>query len=162
MIEEKIIIFFYFKKNRRWFTKKDNCRLLVPTLNKTNQNVSTIMGIIFSNNRGIVFRKVDTLTGGEKMRKEFEEASGKMKEALEKIERLLKKMEVEAMMAIRIGDEIVTKKQYKERVSFLLNEILEHGLLEHQKNLERLYDLIDGNKVYEIQCEIGDYLYLNK
>ena len=66
------------------------------------------------------------------------------------------------MRKISIGDEIVTKKQYKERVSFLLNEIMEHGLLEHQKNLERLYDLIDGNKVYKIQCEIGDYLYLNK
>ena len=66
------------------------------------------------------------------------------------------------MKVIKIGDERTTKKQYQERVSFLLNEILEHGLLEHQKNLERLYDLIDGNKVYEIQCEIGDYLYLNK
>ena len=47
--------------NRRWFAEKDNCRLLVPTLNKTNQNVSAVMGIIFLNNKGIVFRKVDTL-----------------------------------------------------------------------------------------------------
>ena len=38
-------------KNRRWFAKKDNCRLLVPTLNKTNQNVSAVMGIIFLNNK---------------------------------------------------------------------------------------------------------------
>ena len=37
-----------------------------------------------------------SLTGGEKMRKKFEEASGKMKEALMKLELLLKKMEVEA------------------------------------------------------------------
>ena len=36
-------------------------RLLVSTLNKTNQNVSAVMGIIFLNNKGIVFRKVDTL-----------------------------------------------------------------------------------------------------
>ena len=66
------------------------------------------------------------------------------------------------MKVIKIGDEKVTKKQYQERVSFLLNEILVHGLLEHKKDLERLYDFADGNKVYEIQCEIGDYLYLNK
>ena len=38
-----------------------NSRLLVSTLNKTNQNVSAVMGIIFLNNKGIVFRKVDTL-----------------------------------------------------------------------------------------------------
>ena len=66
------------------------------------------------------------------------------------------------MKTIRIGDERTTKKQYQERVSFLLNEILEFGLLEYQKDLEGLYDFADGNKVYEIQCEIGDYLYLNK
>ena len=95
MIEEKIIIFFYFKKNRRWFTKKNNCRLLVPTLNKTNQNVSAVMGIIFFNNKGIVFRKVDTLMEVRNMKEEFKEASGKMKEALMKLELLLKKMEDE-------------------------------------------------------------------
>ena len=66
------------------------------------------------------------------------------------------------MRKIKIGDEKVTKKQYQERVSFLLNEILEFGLLEHQKDLERLYDFADGNKVYEIQCEIGDYIYNQK
>ena len=66
------------------------------------------------------------------------------------------------MRKIKIGDELATRKQYQERVSFLLNEILEHGLLEHQRELEALYDFVDGNKVYEIQCEIGDYLHLNK
>ena len=66
------------------------------------------------------------------------------------------------MMAIRIGDEIVTKKQYKERVSFLLNEILEYGLLEHQKELEKLYDNMNGTELYEIQCKIGDYIYNQK
>ena len=66
------------------------------------------------------------------------------------------------MKAIKIGYEKVTKKQYQERVSFLLNEILEHGLLEYQRDIEYLYDFVDGNKVYEIQCKVGDYIYLNK
>ena len=66
------------------------------------------------------------------------------------------------MRKIRIGDEKVTKKQYQERVSFLLNEILEHGLLEHQKDLEKLYNKVNGQELYKIQCEIGDYLHLNK
>ena len=66
------------------------------------------------------------------------------------------------MKTIMIGDEKVTKKQYKERVSFLLNEILEFGLLEYQRDLENLYDFVDGNKVYEIQCKVGDYIYNQK
>ena len=67
------------------------------------------------------------------------------------------------MKKIRIGDEKATKKQYQERVSFLLNEILEYGVLEHQKDLERLYDQINGTELYEIQCKVGDYIYnLNK
>ncbi len=66
------------------------------------------------------------------------------------------------MKKIKIGDEKLTEKQYKERVSFLLNEILEHGLLEHQKNLERLYDKVSGTELYKIQCKVGDYIYLNK
>ena len=73
-----------------------NSRLLVSTLNKTNQNVSAVMGIIFLNNKGIVFRKVDTLMEVRNMNEEFKEAYGKMKKALEKMEILLKKMEVEA------------------------------------------------------------------
>ena len=66
------------------------------------------------------------------------------------------------MRKISIGDELATKKEYKERVSFLLNEILEHGLLEHQKDLEKLYNKVNGQELYKIQCEIGDYLHLNK
>ena len=67
------------------------------------------------------------------------------------------------MKKIRIGDEKVTKKQYRARVSFLWNEILEYGVLEHQKDLERLYDQINGTELYEIQCKVGDYIYnLNK
>ena len=66
------------------------------------------------------------------------------------------------MRKISIGDELATKKEYKERVSFLLNEILEYGLLEYQRDLEYLYDFVDGNKVYEIQCKVGDYIYMNK
>ena len=76
--------------------KNVNSRLLVSTLNKTNKNVSTIMGMIFLNNKGIVFRKVDKLMEVRNMNEEFKETYGKMKEALEKMEQLLKKMEVEA------------------------------------------------------------------
>ena len=63
------------------------------------------------------------------------------------------------MKTIMIGDEKVTKKQYKERVSFLLNEILEFGLLEYQKDLEKLYDSVNGNELYKIQCKVGDYVH---
>lgn len=66
------------------------------------------------------------------------------------------------MRKISLGDELATRKEYEERVSFLLNEILEYGLLEYQRDLEYLYDFVDGNKVYEIQCKVGDYIYLNK
>ena len=86
------------------------------------------------------------------MEKEFKEASGKMKQ-------LLKKWRVNKMKAIEIGNEKVTRKQYEERVSFLLNEILEYGLLEHQKDLEKLYDNVNGTELYEIQCKVGDYIY---
>ena len=49
---------------------KENVKslLLVSTLNKTKQNVSAVMGIIFLNNKGIVFRKVDTLMEVRKWR----------------------------------------------------------------------------------------------
>ena len=66
------------------------------------------------------------------------------------------------MKVIKIGDERTTKKQYQERVSFLLNEILEFGLLEYQKDLERLYDQVSGTELYKIQCKIGDYIYNQK
>jgi len=46
-------------------------RLLVSTLNKTNKNVSAVMGIIFLNNKGIVFRKVDTLMEVRNMNEDF-------------------------------------------------------------------------------------------
>ena len=95
MAERSNMIGVIKNNNRRWFAEKDNCRLLVPTLNKTNQNVSAVMGIIFLNNKGIVFRKVDTLMEVRNMNEEFQEAFGKMKEALMKLELLLKKMEDE-------------------------------------------------------------------
>ena len=63
------------------------------------------------------------------------------------------------MKTIMIGDEKVTKKQYQERVSFLLNEILEFGLLEYQKDLEKLYDSVNGTELHEIQCKVGDYIH---
>lgn len=59
---------------------------------------------------------------------------------------------------IKIGDEKVTKKQYQERVSFLLNEVLEYGLLEHQKDLEKLYNQVSGDELCKIQCKVGDYI----
>ena len=63
MICRSEVIFFYCNKNKKMEVVKENVksRLLVSTLNKTNKNISTIMGIIFLNNKGIVFRKVDTL-----------------------------------------------------------------------------------------------------
>ena len=63
MICRSKVIFFYCNKNKKMEVVKENVngRLLVSTLNKTNQNVSAVMGIIFLNNKGIVFRKVDTL-----------------------------------------------------------------------------------------------------
>ena len=63
------------------------------------------------------------------------------------------------MKTIRIGDEKVTKKQYKERASFLLNEILEFGLLEYQRDLEKLCDSVNGTELYKIQCKVGDYIH---
>ena len=63
------------------------------------------------------------------------------------------------MKTIMIGDEKVTRKQYQERVSFLLNEILEFGVMEHQKDLEKLYDQVSGDELYKIQCKIGDYVH---
>ena len=97
MICRSKVIFFYCNKNKKMEVVKENVksRLLVSTLNKTNKNVSTIMGIIFLNNKGIVFRKVDTLMEVRNMKEEFKETSGKMKEALEKMEQLLKRMEEE-------------------------------------------------------------------
>ena len=97
MICRSKVIFFYCNKDKKMEVIKENVnsRLLVSTLNKTNQNVSTIMGIIFLNNKGIVFRKVDTLMEVRNMNEEFQEASGKMKEALKRMEKSLKKMEEE-------------------------------------------------------------------
>ena len=53
----------------------------------------------------------------------------------------------------------MTFKLRDQRVSFLLNEILEYGLLEHQKGLEKLYDSVNGNELHEIQCKVGDYVH---
>ena len=63
------------------------------------------------------------------------------------------------MKMIKMGDEKITKKQYKERASFLLNEILEFGLLEYQRDLEKLYDSVNGTELYKIQCKVGDYVH---
>ena len=70
MICRSKVIFFYCNKNKKMEVVKENVKslLLVSTLNKTNQNVSAVMGIIFLNNKGIVFRKVDTLMEVRKWR----------------------------------------------------------------------------------------------
>lgn len=69
-----------------------NSRLLVSTLNKTNKNELIVVRTNYSIVKQFVLRKVNTLTGGSKMKKEFEEASGKMKEALMKMQEIIEKM----------------------------------------------------------------------
>ena len=63
---------------------------------------------------------------------------------------------------ITVGKDNLTVDQYRDRVTFLLNESLENGLIQHLPVLELLYDNIDGGKLYAIECAIGDYIYLNK
>lgn len=69
-----------------------NSRLLVSTLNKTNKNELIVVRTNYSIVKQFVLRKVNTLTGGSKMKKEFEEASGKMKEALMKMQEIIEKI----------------------------------------------------------------------
>lgn len=63
---------------------------------------------------------------------------------------------------VAVGEDMLTVDQYRDRVTFLLNESLENGLIQHLPVLELLYDNIDGGKLYAIECAIGDYIYLNK
>lgn len=63
---------------------------------------------------------------------------------------------------IMVGEDKLTTKQYKERVTFLLNEALEYGLVEYLNVLESLFDKVDSVKLYTIECAIGDYIYLNR
>ena len=63
---------------------------------------------------------------------------------------------------VAVGEDMLIVAQYKDRVTFLLNESLEHGLIQHLPVLELLYDNVDGDKLYAMECTIGDYIYLNK
>ena len=63
---------------------------------------------------------------------------------------------------VAVGEDMLAVDQYRDRVTFLLNESLENGLIQHLPVLELLYDNIDGDKLYAIECAIGDYIYLNK
>lgn len=61
-----------------------------------------------------------------------------------------------------VGDDALTIEQYKDRVTFLLNESLDNGLVQYLVTLESLYDVVNGNKLYTIECAIGDWIYLNR
>ena len=63
---------------------------------------------------------------------------------------------------ITVGEDTLTINQYKERVSFLLNECLEYGIIQYTKALELLHDNVNGDELYAMECALGDYIYLNK
>ena len=63
---------------------------------------------------------------------------------------------------IMVGEEKLTKTQYKNRVTFLLNESLDNGLVQYLESLEVLFDHINGDELYTIECLIGDFIYLNR
>ena len=62
---------------------------------------------------------------------------------------------------IMVGEEKLTKMQYKNRVTFLLNESLDNGLVQYLESLEVLFNHINGDELYTLECAIGDYIYLN-
>ena len=61
---------------------------------------------------------------------------------------------------IMVGEEKLTKMQYKNRVTFLLNESLDNGLVQYLSLLESLFNHINGEELYTIECLIGDFIYL--
>ena len=63
---------------------------------------------------------------------------------------------------IMVGEEKLTKMQYKNRVTFLLNESLDNGLVQYLEPLEVLFNHINGDELYTLECAIGDYIYLNR
>lgn len=60
---------------------------------------------------------------------------------------------------IVVGDDSLTIEQYKERVSFLLNEALDNELIQYLPTLEKLFHNTNGIKLYDIECAIGDYIW---
>ena len=63
---------------------------------------------------------------------------------------------------IMVGEDAITNKQYKSRVTFLLNESLDNGLVQYLEPLEVLFNNINGDELYTLECAIGDYIYLHK
>ena len=63
---------------------------------------------------------------------------------------------------IMVGEEKLTKTQYENRVTFLLNESLDNGLVQYLSLLESLFDHINGDELYTVECAIGDFIYLNR
>ena len=63
---------------------------------------------------------------------------------------------------ITVGEDELTKARYKNRVTFLLNESLDNGLVQYLESLEVLFDHINGDELYTIECLIGDFIYLNR
>ena len=63
---------------------------------------------------------------------------------------------------IMVGEEKLTKMQYKNRVTFLLNESLDNGLVQYLSLLESLFNHINGDELYTVECAIGDFIYLNR
>ena len=63
---------------------------------------------------------------------------------------------------IMVGEDELTKARYEGRVTFLLNEALEHGLVQYLESLEVLFDHINGDELYTLECLIGDFIYLLK
>ena len=61
-----------------------------------------------------------------------------------------------------VGEEKLTKTQYENRVTFLLNESLDNGLVQYLTTLESLYNSMNGDELYTVECAIGDFIYLNK
>ena len=61
---------------------------------------------------------------------------------------------------IMVGEEKLTKTQYENRVTFLLNESLDNGLVQYLSLLESLFNHINGDELYTIECLIGDFIYL--
>ena len=63
---------------------------------------------------------------------------------------------------ITVGEDELTKARYKGRVTFLLNEALDNGLIQYLPRLESLFNHINGEELYTIECLIGDFIYLNR
>ncbi len=60
---------------------------------------------------------------------------------------------------IKDGEDELTKARYEGRVTFLLLESLDNGLVQYLEPLEVLFNHINGDELYAIECAIGDYIY---